>query len=138
MNTNPDFSILKAAIEAAGIEEIVANTQNITVFAPTDQAFIDLIDALPTVNNLEELVDFLGGTDGLINVLAYHVFVDGRVFSSDLTDIKITMFSGDEVTIDTSGPKLIDLGSGESNIIATDIQGTNGVVHVIDRVLLNL
>ncbi|SDD68500.1 Uncaracterized surface protein containing fasciclin (FAS1) repeats [Algoriphagus faecimaris] len=138
VNNNENFTILKAAIEAAEIENIVANTPNITVFAPTDQAFIDLLNSLPEVDTLEDLVAFLGGTDGLISVLAYHVFADGRVFSSDLTDIEITMFSGDKVTIDTSGPKLIDLGGGESNIIDTDIQGNNGVVHVIDRVLLNL
>lgn len=138
VNTNPDFSILKAAIEAAGIEDVVANTADITVFAPTNQAFQELLNSIPDVNTLEELIEFLGGTTELANVLAYHVFADGRVFSSDLADGNLTMFSGDEVTVDTSGPQLIDLGGGESNIVATDIQATNGVVHVIDRVLLNL
>lgn len=136
VDSNPDFSILKTAIEVAGVGEILATTDGLTVFAPTNDAFVALLGELG-YGSLEELVGTIG-QDGLIKVLSYHVFAGGRVYSSDLTDGDITMFSGDDVTVDTSGPKLIDLNGRESNIIGTDVQATNGVVHVIDTVILNL
>jgi uncharacterized surface protein with fasciclin (FAS1) repeats len=134
---NPDFSILVDAVVAADLVELLANTNNITVFAPTNQAFEDLITDLNPlgINNLEDLLGFLG-KEGLQKVLGYHVFAGGRVFSSDLSDMKIEMLSGDEVTIDTSGPSLIDFNDREAGIDATDIQATNGVIHVINKVIL--
>lgn len=136
VDSNPDFSILKAAIEAAEVGEVLATTEGLTVFAPNNEAFIALLGDL-NFNSLDELVGAIG-KDGLIKVLTYHVFAGGRVYSSDLVDGDITMFSDDIVTVDTSGPKLIDINGGESNIIGTDVQATNGVVHVIDRVIINL
>ncbi|TVP43660.1 MAG: fasciclin domain-containing protein [Mongoliibacter sp.] len=132
---NDNFKLLITAIQLAGLEDFLANTNNITVFAPTDQAFADLIKELPGINTIDELIAFLD-VEGLINVLAYHVFDGGRVYSSDLANTSIQMFSGEEVAIDIDGPKLIDFNNRESNIIATDIQATNGVIHVIDRVIL--
>jgi uncharacterized surface protein with fasciclin (FAS1) repeats len=133
---NPDFNILKMAIDAAGVRNLLANTDGLTVFAPNNDAFAALLVELGYAD-LNALVTAIG-QDGLISVLSYHVFAGGRVYSSDLMDGGITMFSGDEVIVDTSGPKLIDLAARESMIIATDIQATNGVVHVIDTVILNL
>ncbi|PRY88076.1 fasciclin domain-containing protein [Mongoliibacter ruber] len=130
-----DFSILVTAVTIAGYGDLLATTENLTVFAPTNQAFMDLVEELDGINNLEELIDFLG-VEGLQKVLAYHVFADGRVYSSDLANTSITMFSGDELTIDVSGPKLIDTENREVGFIATDIQATNGVIHIIDRVIL--
>lgn len=133
---NQNFSVLKTAIDVAGLRGALSTTNNLTVFAPTNQAFLDLLEELG-FGSLEALVGAIG-QDGLIRVLKYHVFAGGRVYSSDLTNTDITMFSGDEVTVDVSGPKLIDLNDRESNITATDIQATNGVVHVIDKVIVNL
>jgi uncharacterized surface protein with fasciclin (FAS1) repeats len=133
---NPDFSILETAIDAAGLRGALASTDGLTVFAPTNDAFVDLLVELGYVD-LDALVADIGLV-GLENVLKYHVFAGGRVYSSDLSDGGIIMFSGDEVIVDTSGPKLIDLSARESMIIATDIQATNGVVHVLDKVILNL
>lgn len=136
VDSNADFSVLKTAIDAAELRTALATTNNLTVFAPTNQAFLNLLEELG-YESLDQLVGDIG-LNGLISVLKYHVFAGGRVYSSDLTDTGIIMFSGDEVIIDTSGPSLIDLGGRESSIVATDIQATNGVVHVIDTVILNL
>lgn len=129
-----DFSILRTAIDAAGLRDAVAMTKDITVFAPTNDAFAALLVELGYAD-LNALVGDIG-LDGLTKVLTYHVFAGGRVYSSDLMDGDITMFSGDMLTIDTSGPKLIDEDGRMSMIIQTDIQATNGVVHVIDTVIL--
>ncbi|RPA67810.1 fasciclin domain-containing protein [Cyclobacteriaceae bacterium YHN15] len=131
-----DFSILLAAVEVAGFTELLSTTNNLTVFAPTNQAFVDLLAELG-FGSLEELIDEDNGIGlgGLQQVLAYHVFA-GRVYSSDLSNTTIKMFSGDDLTIDVSGPKLIDFRNRESNIVSTDIQATNGVIHVINKVIL--
>ncbi|MDF2157789.1 fasciclin domain-containing protein [Algoriphagus sp. CAU 1675] len=134
VESNADFSILKTAIEAAGVGDILANTDGLTVFAPDNDAFVALLGEYGFAD-LNEVVAALG-QEGLVRVLAYHVFDGGRVFSSDLSDTSIEMFSGDQLTIDTSGPKLIDFYGRESMILDTDIQATNGVVHVINQVVL--
>ncbi|SNS22688.1 Uncaracterized surface protein containing fasciclin (FAS1) repeats [Belliella buryatensis] len=133
---NENFSILVEAVVAAGFVDLLATTNNLTVFAPTNDAFVDLLGELG-FGSLEELIDEEDGIGlaGLQGVLAYHVF-DGRVFSTDLSNGTITMFSGDEVTVDVSGPSLIDQNDRTSGIVATDIQATNGVIHVIDKVIL--
>ncbi len=130
---NENFSILVAAVEAAGYVELLATTNNLTVFAPTNDAFLDLLKELG-FDSLEKLLDKIQ-VEGLQKVLAYHVF-SGRVFSSDLSNTSIKMLSEDELTIDVSGPSLIDLSGRVSGIVATDIQATNGVIHVIDKVVL--
>jgi len=131
-----DFSILVDAVIAAGFVDLLATTNNLTVFAPTNDAFVGLLLELG-FGSLEELIDEDNGIGlkGLQQVLAYHVFA-GRVFSSDLSNTTIKMFSGDDLTIDVSGPRLIDFRNRESNIGPTDIQATNGVIHVIDKVIL--
>lgn len=136
LGANPEFSILVDAVLAAGFGDLLATTNNLTVFAPTNAAFGELLEELG-FDSLEELIDEDTGIglEGLQRVLAYHVFA-GRVFSSDLSDTTIRMFSQDELIIDVSGPSLIDLGDREANIVLTDIQATNGVIHVIDKVVL--
>lgn len=131
-----EFSVLQTAIDAANLRDAVATTADITVFAPTNQAFLDLLMELG-VETLDELVGVIG-LDGLASVLTYHVFAGGQVYAADLVDGDITMFSGDAVTVDTSGPKLIDLNERESMIIGTDVQASNGVVHVLNKVIVNL
>lgn len=108
------------------------STATITVFAPTNAAFTQLLGAL----SLTDINQIPVGT--LLAVLRYHV-VGGRAFSSDLTNGSLTMLAGGNTTISlTSGATIKGNGNGAnaSNIIGTNIMARNGVVHVIDRVLL--
>jgi uncharacterized surface protein with fasciclin (FAS1) repeats len=130
---NANFSILVTAVQAAGYVELLSTTNNLTVFAPTNAAFVSLLQELG-FDTLEALLDEIG-IEGLQQVLAYHVFA-GRVFSSDLSSSTIKMFSGDDLSVDVSGPSLVDVRNRVSGIVATDIQATNGVIHVIDKVVL--
>ena len=122
----PEFESLVGAVVAAGLDETLATGGPFTVFAPTNQAFADLgVDpATLTVSQLQQ-------------ILLYHV-VEGRVFSCDLTNGPVTTLNGD-VTIDAGNLTLDDLGSPDvANLIPTllDVQATNGVIHVIDKVLI--
>jgi uncharacterized surface protein with fasciclin (FAS1) repeats len=132
---NENLSILVAAVVAADLVDALATGNNLTVFAPTNDAFIALLADFE-VNSLDELIDKIG-IDLLRSVLLYHV-VEGRVFSSDLMNGNVESLMGETFRVDVSGPSLIDKGGNVSNIIATDIQATNGTVHVIDRVILPL
>ena len=108
------------------------STATITVFAPTNAAFTQLLTALGTndINNIPVAT--------LLAVLRYHV-VGGRAFSSDLANGNLAMLAGGNTTISlTAGATIRGNGNGgnASNIIATNIMARNGVVHAIDRVLL--
>lgn len=108
----------------------------LTVFAPTNAAFTQLLTAL----GLARIDDIPVAT--LLAVLRYHV-VSGRAFSSDLSNGNLAMLAGGNTTINLSngtggGPTITGNGNGsnKSNIIATNIVCRNGVVHLIDRVLV--
>ncbi len=122
--SNDDFSTLVTAVETAGLVETLRGDGPFTVFAPTNAAF----DALPE----GALSALLADTDALTEVLLYHV-VEGSVFAADLDGV---------VSAETLAeyPVLFDLSDGaminESNITVTDIFTRNGVIHVIDAVLL--
>lgn len=112
------------------------STATLTVFAPTNAAFTQLLGAL-SLNNIN---DIPMGT--LLAVLRYHV-KGGRAFSSDLANGNLGMLAGGNTTINLTngtggGPTITGNGNGanRSNIIATNIVCRNGVVHLIDRVLL--
>jgi len=122
---NDNFSILVEAVVKAGLAETLSGPGPFTIFAPTNAAFEELFDAL-NVNGIEDL-----SAEALIPILQYHV-VSGNVLSTDLTDGPVPTLNGD-ISFDLSGPVTIN---GSSEVIATDIQGTNGVIHVIDGVLL--
>jgi uncharacterized surface protein with fasciclin (FAS1) repeats len=128
----PEFSILVDAVIATDLLGALTGSDPLTVFAPTNQAFQNL-----GFNDADALVAALG-KDGLKNVLLYHV-VAGRVFSSDLVDgQKVTALNGGVFTVDLSGPSLIDANDRVSNLIVglLNVQATNGVIHVIDTVIL--
>jgi uncharacterized surface protein with fasciclin (FAS1) repeats len=118
------FSTLAAAVEAAGLLDALQADGSYTVFAPTDAAFA----ALPE-GTLDAL---LADPAALAEVLTYHV-VEGEVFARDLDGVVSTgTLAGYPVLFDLSmGAKINGV-----NIIATDILATNGVIHVIDEVLL--
>jgi transforming growth factor-beta-induced protein len=120
---NPDFSTLVAAAQAAGLVETLSGPGPFTVFAPNNAAF----EKLPA-GTVETL---LQDTNRLRQILLYHV-VPGRVRSTDLSAGKAITAQGAAVTVDLSaGVKIND-----STVIAADIEASNGIIHVIDSVLL--
>ena len=133
---NPDFSYLVAAVLRASqgstnVAALLSGDGPLTVFAPTNQAFINA--GFATIADITA-----ASPDALTPILAYHVVV-GRVFSSDLTNnMSVPMYAGGNTTITlTGGPKIKGNGNAMAhNIIKTDIVTTNGVIHVIDGVLL--
>jgi transforming growth factor-beta-induced protein len=123
---NPNFSVLVAAVVKAGLVDALSAEGPFTVFAPTNAAFETLFQDLGVAG-----VDDLSAAQ-LTPILLYHV-VQGNVLSTDLSE-------GEVGTLNGSSSLQIDLSSGvklnDSNVIAADIQGTNGVIHAIDKVLL--
>ena len=121
-----DFSTLLAAAEAAGLVETLTREGPFTVFAPTDAAFAELPEGTVASLLLEE------NKDPLTQVLTMHV-MPGKVMSSDLTDgTAVTTVEGGDLTIATEGGVTVN-GVGVSN---PDIEASNGVIHVVDAVIL--
>lgn len=119
---NGSFEILVAAVQAAGLVEILRGDGPFTVFAPTDEAFAKIPKRM--------LQDLLRpeNKDQLIAILTYHV-VPGRIEASDLLNVSAAKtLNGKRVPI--------GLRVGEANVIATDVEASNGIIHVIDTVLM--
>lgn len=133
---NPNFSTLVAALTRSGLGvdyvSILSGAGPFTVFAPTNAAFAALLTEL----GVASLNDIPAAT--LNNVLQYHVVNGANVLSAQLTDEQIvTSLEGSTFKIDlTGGAKIVDAKGRVANIIATDVQATNGVVHAIDKVIL--
>lgn len=123
---NDNFSTLVSAVVKAGLVDVLNGSGPFTVFAPTNAAF----DALFTALNISGIEDLTA--EQLTPILTYHV-VSGNVLSTGLSNGMVPTLSGENtISVDlTSGVKI-----NESNVVAADIQGANGVVHVIDKVLL--
>lgn len=120
-----DFKILAAALEKAGLVSTLKEAGPYTVFAPTDQAFEKLLKDLNIT--AEELLN----REDLKDILLYHV-LSGKVLSSDLKDgMKAKTLSGKEVTITLDPVKV-----NNSTVVKPDIEASNGVIHVIDTVLI--
>jgi uncharacterized surface protein with fasciclin (FAS1) repeats len=120
------FTTLVAAVQAAGLVETLKGEGPFTVFAPTDAAFA----ALPagTVENLLKPEN----KDQLVAILTYHV-VPGKVMSTDLSEgLKAATVQGAEVTITLEGGAKVN----GATISAADVAASNGVIHVIDAVIL--
>jgi uncharacterized surface protein with fasciclin (FAS1) repeats len=126
---NPDFSTLVAAVQAGGLVDTLRGRGPFTVFAPTNAAFA----ALPagTVESLLEPAN----RETLVNILTYHV-VPGLMTAEFLSGQRgrVRMVNGDFVHVDATG-STVRLNRNTS-VTAADVQATNGVIHVIDRVLL--
>lgn len=134
---NADFSELVSLVLAADPAVVAAlsdaSANGLTVFAPTNAAFAELYTAIPKEALLSPENKTL-----LTNVLLYHV-VPRRVFSTDLPNVNgpVATASSATVTFNLSNGAQVDGGGSEpSNITAANILATNGVIHVIDRVLL--
>lgn len=126
VDNTADVSTLKAAIDAAGLRSTLNGDGPFTVFAPTNEAFEAFQTANPGV--LEYL---LSTPDELAKVLTYHVVAD-KVASTDLVNGTVPTVNGESVTIDlTSGVKVND-----ASVVTADIDATNGIIHLIDKVLV--
>ncbi|MFZ1785434.1 MAG: fasciclin domain-containing protein [Ferruginibacter sp.] len=124
---SPDHTTLVAAVTAAGLVETLKGAGPFTIFAPTNAAFA----ALPA-GTVEGLLK-PESKDALTNVLTYHV-VAGAVKSADLTDgQKVKTLQGQELTVSIKEGKVMINGA---NVTAADLTGSNGVVHIIDAVLM--
>jgi len=123
---NPDFSILVEAVKKAGLVDALSAEGPFTVFAPTNAAFESLFSQLG-VSGIKDLT-----AEQLMPILTYHV-VSGKVMSTDLSNTMVsTLNEGHKLKVDLSnGVKIND-----SNVVAADIAGKNGVIHVIDKVLI--
>lgn len=134
---NANFSELVNLVTAADPAVVKAlsdaSATGLTVFAPTNAAFTELYKTIPKATLLEP-----GSKALLTKVLLYHV-VPGRVFSTDLPNVsgEVANAATDKVKFDlTSGAKVVGKSSGNSNIMSANLLATNGVIHVIDKVLL--
>ena len=129
-----DFTTLVAAVQAAGLEETLRGEGPFTVFAPTDDAFA----ALPagTVDMLLE-----DPTGDLADILTYHV-VAGAVLAADVVGLDgqdVTTVNGATFTVnvaDDGSVSLTDAAGNDVAVVTTDIETSNGVIHVIDAVLM--
>ena len=120
---NPSFSTLVAAVQAAGLVDALSGDGPLTVFAPTDEAFA----ALPE-GTVEAL---LGDIPKLTEILTYHV-VSGNAHSSTLTAGSVETLNGATVEISTEGGVMVN----DATVVAADILANNGIIHVIDKVIL--
>ena len=123
---NPDFSTLVTAVKAAGLAETLSGDGPFTVFAPTNEAFAKL-----PAGTVEDLLK-PENKEKLVAVLTYHV-VPGKVMAADVTKLSSAKtVNGKEVSIDTSAGVKVD----NATVTATDVAASNGVIHVIDSVIL--
>jgi uncharacterized surface protein with fasciclin (FAS1) repeats len=126
-SSSPQLKTLTAALMAAGLEETLAGKGPFTVFAPTDEAFAALppgvVEALLKPENKEKLAQ----------LLTYHV-VSGKVESKSLKSGNVPTLLGQPIAVKVQG-KEVNL-NGESKVIQADIPASNGVVHLVDKVII--
>lgn len=121
------FTTLVAAVQSAGLEETLRGEGPFTVFAPTDEAFAALpegtVESLLLPENLETLQA----------VLTYHV-LPGKVMSADIAgqELSVATVEGSEVMVNATDGVMVD----SANVVTADIETSNGVIHVIDAVIL--
>lgn len=125
-SANDSFKTLVAAIQAADLAETLSGEGPFTVFAPSEEAFAALppgtVDALLLPEN----------KDKLVKILTYHV-VPAKAVSTDLESGEVATVAGDpvQVTVEEGGVKV-----NNASVVQADVMGSNGVIHVIDKVLL--
>ncbi|MGF1762893.1 fasciclin domain-containing protein [Aliivibrio kagoshimensis] len=125
--TNGSFNTLVAAVKAAGLVDTLKGKGPFTVFAPTDAAFAKLPEG--TVEMLLKPEN----KDKLVAVLTYHV-VAGKVYAADVVKIEsATTVQGQDVMVKVNGGKVM---INDANVVMVDVKASNGVIHVIDTVLL--
>lgn len=118
------FETLVVAVKAAGLVETLQGEGPFTVFAPTDEAFAKIPK--------DQLEALLADKQALTAVLTYHV-VPGKIMAADVVGLdSAKTVQGSEITIDTSDGVKVD----GANVVKTDIEASNGVIHVIDAVIM--
>merc|ERR1712151_157895 len=122
------FTVLVEALQTAGLVDALKGAGPFTVFAPTDAAFTNLLDSLG-VTKAELLA-----RDDLADILKYHVLPGSSVMSADLAAAQdVTTYEGSNLTVTKDGSTV---KAGSASVITPDIESSNGVIHVIDAVLL--
>ncbi len=131
-------TLLDAVGAVDGLDQTLLNANAITVFAPTNDAFGDALTAFGAAN-LDELVTAIGGEENLETILGFHV-VPAVAFSTDLPEgeADFATLSGQEITITRNGSDVTvtDWAGNVRNVVTANVEIENGVVHVIDGVLL--
>ncbi len=125
-----DFPTLVAAVEAAGLVETLQGEGPFTVFAPTEEAFAAALEALGITAE-----DLLADTELLTSVLTYHV-VAGKNLAADVVTLDgqdVTTVNGATVAVSVDGDTVM---VNDATVVTVDIEASNGVIHVIDTVLL--
>lgn len=118
-----NFKTLATALGAAGLVDTLKGKGPFTVFAPTDEAFAKIPKA--------DLDALLKDKAKLTAVLTYHV-VAGKVMAADVKAGKVKTVQGSDLTVTTSGGVMVD----KAKVVKTDIVADNGVIHVIDTVIM--
>lgn len=122
---NPAFSTLVGAVKQAGLESTLAGAGPLTVFAPTNEAFAAISSTVAGLSTAQ-----------LSKVLTYHV-VAGRVLSSDITlGAPVNTVAGQSFVVQGSPLRIVDTTSTAAPIAATDVRASNGVIHVLGKVLI--
>merc|ERR1712190_243300 len=123
-----NFTVLVEALQTAGLVDALKGAGPFTVFAPTDAAFTALLDSLG-VTKAELLA-----RDDLADILKYHVLSGSSVMSADLVATQdVTTLEGSDLTVTKDGSTV---RAGSATVSTADISCSNGVIHVIDAVLL--
>ena len=117
------FKTLVTAVQAAGLVDTLKGPGPFTVFAPTDEAFAKIPKA--------DLDALLADKKKLAAVLTYHV-VPGKVMAADVKAGKVKTVQGSEITVSTAGGVKVD----NAKVVSTDVAASNGVIHVIDSVIM--
>ena len=133
---NSEFSILVAALTRADLTadyvSILSGDGPFTIFAPTNQAFLDLLASSSEWNALEDIP-----VETLAAVLNYHAVSGANVQSDQLSDSQQIGSLGGTLTVSLTNGAKIETTSGQAvDIVLVDVQGANGVIHVVDQVLL--
>ncbi|MDV5084996.1 fasciclin domain-containing protein [Vibrio diabolicus] len=124
---NGSFNTLVAAVKAADLVDTLKGEGPFTVLAPTDDAFAKLPDGTIDMLLMPE------NKDKLVSILTYHV-VPGKVMAADVVKLdKAATVQGQDVMIKTMGDKVM---VNDANVMATDVKAKNGVIHVIDTVIM--
>jgi uncharacterized surface protein with fasciclin (FAS1) repeats len=123
---NDSFETLVAAVKAAGLVETLQGEGPFTVFAPTDEAFAKL-----PAGTVEDLLK-PENKEKLVSILTYHV-VPGKVMAADVKTMKAKTVSGKELAIEVKDGAVT---VGKAKVVKTDVAASNGVIHVIDAVVL--
>jgi len=118
------FKTLVQAVQAAGLVETLSGEGPFTVFAPTDEAFAQIPQ--------ETLQAVLADKEKLTAILTYHV-APGKLMAADVVrSTQLQTLQGQSITVSTEGGVRVD----NANVIQTDIEADNGVIHVIDQVIM--